>query len=494
MRYSILFLAVTRQFSRYAAPVKTLLQRSALMTLGMAAALATTTIATPAAKASPQTLTALSFELDSAPSSSLPPASGTLPEALPEASPKTLEASETAIAATPFPSTSSPMETDGATGIETIPGTNQANRDGASAQTGVLQSYAGSSERVLVQPTQRQPAIAIATPQPAIAQVTSLLAQAMANKSSRISPNPAPYQPAPSQPSHSSAHSSAHSLGANSPAADPIPAQWWEQGSDSPIAVAIGNAEGTRQPNGGKNAAYYWHQDPGNGADNFGTFSYQHFSPDRTQAVQAEASGAGKREVAAAQSLPEIADQEQMQRLQNFYQQLQQQAADSGITLTPLEILNGLDLINQSEAAGLSKGGYIDRLVKMRALEDDPDEQIKEARSWAYWHPERKTWDAPGLGNGYANVRRDQDRRFEAVKQAMAAYIPNGATLIAQSPVQSPAQNKPVGNASKATPEMAPEIASVSEESLLTTAAKMAQAETLSFGLSKVVAIANQMF
>lgn len=264
---------------------------------------------------------------------------------------------------------------------------------------------------------------------------------------------------------------------------DPIPAPWWEQGSDSPIAVAIGNAEGTRQPDGAKNAAYYWHQDPGNGADNFGTFSYQHFSAERTRDVRAQVSVSGKREVAAAQSLPDLADQEQMQRLRGFYQQLQRQAREQGIVLTPLEILNGLDLINQSEAAGLSNGGYIDRLVAMRKLEEDMEEQIKEARSWAYWHPERKAWDAPGLGNGYQNVRRDQDRRFEAVKRAMEEYVPNGRTLVAQQPDSRVVPSR----------DEAPRALEVQEETLLATAARLTQADVLSFGLSHIVAAADRV-
>ncbi len=282
-----------------------------------------------------------------------------------------------------------------------------------------------------------------------------------------------------SQPGHVSAiaPSTVQNIKASTNHPDPIPAQWWEQGSDSPIAVAIGNAEGTRQPDGAKNSAYYWHQDPGNGADNFGTFSYQHFPLERTSAVRAEASVAAKRDIAAAQSLPDIADQEQMHRLRGFYQQLQHQAQENSIVLTPLEILNGLDLINQSEAAGLAQGGYIDRLVKMRSLEEDLEEQIKEARSWSYWHPERRAWDAPGLGNGYKNVRRDQDRRFEAIKRAMEEYIPNGKTLVAELPNGFPAQSE--DNYQNW----------VNEENLLATAARVTQADALSFGLRKVVAM-----
>jgi len=44
---------------------------------------------------------------------------------------------------------------------------------------------------------------------------------------------------------------------------------------DSALSVAIGNAEGTRTVSGGRTAAYSGHEDPGNGAWNAGTFSYQ---------------------------------------------------------------------------------------------------------------------------------------------------------------------------------------------------------------------------
>lgn len=197
-----------------------------------------------------------------------------------------------------------------------------------------------------------------------------------------------------------------------------LPKEWWHQGSDSPIAIAIGLAEGTRTLDGGKTAAYYWHSDPGNGADNYGTFSYQHLPPSASGA-----SAATKRQVSTEKGLPEQADRLQLKRLEQFYRQLQQQASAKGLQLTELELLNGLDLANQSEAAALSPWGYVDRLVQMRALlPDQPDAQIQEARTWAYWSPDRHTWDAPGLGNTYASIQRDQSRRFAAVKQAWQAF------------------------------------------------------------------------
>lgn len=210
-----------------------------------------------------------------------------------------------------------------------------------------------------------------------------------------------------------------------------LPADWWEKGSDSPIAIAIGMAEGTRTLDGGKTAAYYWHKDPGNGANNFGTFSYQHLPPDKTHEVDRQSGLTAKREVAKEQNLPEESDRLQLQRLKQFSQQLQHQAKQKGIELSTLELLNGLDLANQSEEAALATWGYIDRLAQMRNLiPNQQDEQIKEARSWSYWNPDRNTWDAPGLGNTYENIRRDQTRRFSAIQQAVEVYNqPNSIPL-----------------------------------------------------------------
>ncbi|NES95787.1 MAG: M23 family metallopeptidase [Desertifilum sp. SIO1I2] len=198
-----------------------------------------------------------------------------------------------------------------------------------------------------------------------------------------------------------------------------IPQSWWEQASDSPLAIAIGAAEGTRQPNGTKNPAYYWHVDPGNGVDNFGTFSYQHLPPCDTYAVASVSSSSLKREIAAEKGLPEKADDLQLRRLQGFHDELLAQAQAVGLELNQAELVNGLDLANQSPAAGLYAGGYIDRLAQMKQLVSDPDEQILEARIWSYWDMQRNRWDAPGLGNTYDSIRHDQQRRMTQVNLAL---------------------------------------------------------------------------
>ncbi len=199
----------------------------------------------------------------------------------------------------------------------------------------------------------------------------------------------------------------------------PIPMEWWEQGSSSPLAIVIGHAEGTRRLDGSMSPAYYWHRDPGNGANNFGSFSFQHLSHQETAGVLDQSNNDAKRLAAAKQALPEIADQRQLVKLRRFHDLLQAQAKRNGIQLTHLELLNGLDLSTQSELAGLDSWGYVDRLTQIKKTVTDPDEQIIRARTWSYWDPVKNRWAAPGLGNTEYYIRRDQARRFDAVKQAL---------------------------------------------------------------------------
>lgn len=241
------------------------------------------------------------------------------------------------------------------------------------------------------------------------------------------------------------------------PVAQPLPEQWWQQGAQSPIAIAIGNAEGTRTVDGGKSQAYYWHQDPGNGADNFGTFSYQHLSDQEKTPVDRQVSSDQKRHQSAREGLPETADRRQMAKLQRMYQQLLTQAHLRGLALSELEILNGLDLANQSEEAALDTWGYIDRLIQAKGRTADPEKQIEQARTWSYWHPRLNRWDAAGLGNRYDSILHDQQRRSTAVKEALAAQqrrqvIAHSANLltleqpeptpIAQVPLPSPVEHR----------------------------------------------------
>jgi hypothetical protein len=168
--------------------------------------------------------------------------------------------------------------------------------------------------------------------------------------------------------------------------------------SHSLVARAVGSAEGTRRPDGGKNNAYYGHIDPGNRAWNLGSFSYQHGAKN-----------------------PEEADQKQLRRLKLQFQVINSQARRSNIDLTPAEQLNAIDLANQAPLAALpDRGGFIERLLEARSQGFQGSEAILQARVNAYRNPDTNLWEAPGLGNTENSIRHDQARRQEAIALAMA--------------------------------------------------------------------------
>jgi hypothetical protein len=170
--------------------------------------------------------------------------------------------------------------------------------------------------------------------------------------------------------------------------------------SKSLVAKAVGSAEGTRQPNGGTNPAYYGHIDPGNAAWNVGTFSYQHCST----------------------CSPQEADRRQLRRLRWQFQQIRQQAQRQGLQLSLEEQLNAIDLANQSPIAALASGGFIDRLRWTRQQGWQGSEAVLQARVFSYQNPYTQLWDAPGLGNTESGIRRDQSRRQAAIAAAIQAH------------------------------------------------------------------------
>lgn len=168
---------------------------------------------------------------------------------------------------------------------------------------------------------------------------------------------------------------------------------------ESLVARAVGSAEGTRTPEGHRTLAYYGHQDPGNGVWNLGSFSYQH--------------GA---------SSPEDADTRQLKRLKAQAETLQQQAIEQSITLTSEEMLNGIDLANQSPQAALEQGGYIDQLHQAQQTGLKGSAAILQARVQSFFDPNTQRWDAPGLGNNLHRISQDQSRRMAAIARALATY------------------------------------------------------------------------
>lgn len=178
-----------------------------------------------------------------------------------------------------------------------------------------------------------------------------------------------------------------------------LPKWIYEGGSNSLVARVIGSAEGTRTPSGQPTRAYYGHTDPGNGVWNMGTFSYQH--------------GA---------SSPKEADSKQLKRLQRQGKTIEKQATQAELSMSLGEVLNGLDLANQSPRAALERGGYIDRLAQAREKGLKNDRAIVWARTHAYMDPETQRWNAPGLGNTLSSIQRDQNRRHQAITQAFGHY------------------------------------------------------------------------
>lgn len=189
---------------------------------------------------------------------------------------------------------------------------------------------------------------------------------------------------------------------------------------DSLVAKAIGAAEGTRTVDGSRTPAYYGHVDPGNGAWNLGTFSFQH--------------GAAS---------PEDADRRQLERLKAQAEILQQKAAAEGMTLSLEEKLNGLDLANQAPEAALGEQGYIDWLKQAHELGMQGAEAIVWARTRSFIDPATGMWNAPGLGNNVATVFDDQERRSQAILRAIAAHQQSDVPLAIAPPPTIPQPSQP---------------------------------------------------
>ena len=174
-----------------------------------------------------------------------------------------------------------------------------------------------------------------------------------------------------------------------------LPAGFESALSDRTLICSIGAAEGTRDQDCNPTAAYLGHTDPGNGAENLGSFSYQH--------------GA---------SSPEKADTAQLIRLRQAEAKLQSQAqAKFGQPLSKPAMGAALDLWNQSPAAGES---FVDNLPSAQAT----SEQMVKARAASYLDPTTGRLDAPGLSNQAAQVEADQARRTAEVLMQLQRHSP----------------------------------------------------------------------
>ncbi len=165
---------------------------------------------------------------------------------------------------------------------------------------------------------------------------------------------------------------------------------------DAPGVLAIGTAEGTVTASGQLTSSYWGHTDPGNGAHNLGTFSYQHGAP-----------------------TPRQADWRQLRRLQGQVETILGQAQEQRVKLSPLELVAGADLLNQAPAAGMS---YVENLKKARARGIPGINAVLEARVMSFVNPETGVLEASGFGNNWEVLRQDQWRRLVELHQTLQLH------------------------------------------------------------------------
>ncbi len=183
-----------------------------------------------------------------------------------------------------------------------------------------------------------------------------------------------------------------------------IPTDWSENNvlfelfatPDAPGVLAIGTAEGTVTASGQLNSSYWGHTDPGNGANNLGTFSYQHGAP-----------------------TPRQADWRQLRRLQRQVETILGQAQEQNVKLSALELVAGADLLNQAPAAGMS---YVENLKKARARGNQGINAVLEARVMSFVNPETGVLEASGFGNNWEVLRQDQWRRLVELHQTLQLH------------------------------------------------------------------------
>jgi peptidoglycan hydrolase-like protein with peptidoglycan-binding domain len=197
---------------------------------------------------------------------------------------------------------------------------------------------------------------------------------------------------AEAQPQSSAAPSPATHLDLNKELSSP----------DSRLSVAIGVAEGTRTPDGGRTPAYAGHPDPKGGL-NVGTFSYQ-----------------------GQANSPRQADELQLQNFRSLKGAFEEACRKNGLDPTnPLLAGSCFDLYNQAPKAVTGKGGFLDQLSTLAKKGVTP-ENIAEARYRSYYDPDKGKFDTTFT---LPDLKADQMRRTEAIasvlgKDAPAAYSP----------------------------------------------------------------------
>lgn len=163
---------------------------------------------------------------------------------------------------------------------------------------------------------------------------------------------------------------------------------------DSLGAIAIGVAEGTRTPAGGRTSLWQQHTDPGNFAENRGTFSWQ---LEATSVADAEQRGLDRVRQAA---IPHLL----------------QDAEKIGIPLNIELLVQGADLWNQSPQAGAD---FIENLKRCQQRETQTSAAVLCARMESYVNPSTGEVEAAGFANDPDLLRDDQQRRMQAIQATL---------------------------------------------------------------------------
>lgn len=161
--------------------------------------------------------------------------------------------------------------------------------------------------------------------------------------------------------------------------------------SDSLGAIAIGVAEGTRTPDGSRTSIWQQHTDPGNDAQNQGTFSWQ---LEATSVADAEQRGLDR---VRQEAIPHLL----------------QDAENLGVSLSMNGLVQGADLWNQSPQAGAD---FVENLKQCQQSEAQESAVVLCARVKSYINPNTGEVEAAGFANDLELLRDDQRRRMQAIQ------------------------------------------------------------------------------
>lgn len=158
--------------------------------------------------------------------------------------------------------------------------------------------------------------------------------------------------------------------------------------------IALGAAEGTRTPEGRKTLIWHHHTDPGNGAINKGTFSWQLGA---ATPEEADLKGLARIRLEAIPALIQAAEREQLR-------------------FDVETLVQGADLWNQAPGAGINFVRNLKRCLEATAT---MDAAVLCARVESFYDPVTGELDASGFNDDRAWLEDDQRRRMEAIKTVL---------------------------------------------------------------------------